>query len=83
MPISVLDLIRDRVEIRVVGPRLDEQHRMIRILRQPRRKNGPGRARTDDDGVVFLGDFGRSLGGVWLRELYAAHSRIMPMSASL
>ena len=64
VPVAILNLVRDRVEIRVVGPRLDEQNRMVRILRQPRRKNGPGRARADDDCVVCVGDFGRTLGGV-------------------
>ena len=64
MPVAILNLVRDRVEIRVVRPRLDEQNRMVRVLGQPRRKNGPGRARADDDGVVFLGNFGRPLGGV-------------------
>ena len=44
---------------------------MIRILRQPRRKDGPGRARTDDDGVVFVGDFGSPLGGDLLTNAYA------------
>ena len=71
VPVTVLNLVRDRVEIRVVRPRLYEQNRMFRVFRQSRRKNGPGRACADDDRVVCIGDFGRPLGGVWLRELYA------------
>ena len=64
MPVAILNLVRDRVEIRVVRPRLDEQNRMVRVFSQSRRENGPGRARADDDCVVFLGDFGCPLGGV-------------------
>ena len=71
MPVTVLNLVRDRVEIRVVRPRLDEQNRVVRVFRQSRRENGPGRARADDDRVVCIGDFGRTLGGVTCWGLYA------------
>ena len=50
--VAVLHFVGQRGRVRVVAPRLQQQHRAVRVLCQPRRQDRPCRASPDDYRVV-------------------------------
>ena len=56
-------------------PGLEQQHAMRRILAEARGQRGPGRAATDDDGVVLLIDHARGT-YFWMRQFSVSATKI-------
>ena len=53
--VAILQLVGEALEVRVVGPRLQQQHRASRVLAQARGQDRARRAGSDDDVVVLHG----------------------------
>ena len=51
--VSVLHFVWDQVEVRVVPARFQQQHRPVRVLRQPAGQDGARGPSPDNDHVVF------------------------------
>ena len=53
--VALLELLRERIEVGIVGPRLQQQDGRGRVFRNPARDRRPRRPRANDNDVVLHG----------------------------